>query len=149
MKLAIGADHAGYELKGSLISYLKNAGYELTDCGCYSAESVDYPDIAQEVGKKVVSGEADYGILICGTGIGISIAANKISGVRCGVVYSEETAVLAKEHNDANIIALGARTNTAEAAKKMIDAFLNASFLGGRHALRVEKINRMDRCGVE
>lgn len=142
--LAIGCDHGGFELKGHIIEHLKEIGVDVKDYGTYDESSVDYPDIAEKVGKAVVSGECENGILICGTGIGISIAANKIKGVRaalCGDVYS---AKMTKQHNNANIICLGGRVVGRELAFMIVDTWLNEEFLGGRHANRIEKIHKLE-----
>lgn len=143
--LAIGADHGGFELKCHIVEYLKNKGVPVKDFGVYNEDSVDYPDCAVPVCNAVLSGECERGILICGTGIGISIAANKIDGIRaalCGDVYS---ATMAKEHNNANIICLGGRVVGRELAFMIVDAWMNAKHLGGRHATRVEKIHMLEK----
>ncbi len=143
--LAIGCDHGGFELKGHIMNHLKEIGVEFKDFGCYDENSVDYPDIAEKVGKAVVSGECENGILICGTGIGISIAANKIDGVRaalCGDVYS---AKMTKQHNNSNIICLGGRVTGRELAFMIVDAWLGAEFEGGRHQNRIDKIHNLEK----
>lgn len=143
--IAIGCDHGGFELKGHIMNHLKEIGVEFKDFGCYDENSVDYPDIAEKVGKAVVAGECENGILICGTGIGISIAANKIDGVRaalCGDVYS---AKMTKQHNNANIICLGGRVTGRELAFMIVDAWLDAEFEGGRHQNRVDKIHNLEK----
>lgn len=143
--LAIGCDHGGFELKGHIIEHLKEIGVEYKDFGTCDENSVDYPDIAEKVGNAVVSGECENGILICGTGIGISIAANKIKGVRaalCGDVYS---AKMTKQHNNANIICMGGRVIGRELAFMIVDTWLNEEFLGGRHANRIEKIHNLEK----
>lgn len=143
--LAIGCDHGGFELKGHIINHLKGIGVEFKDFGCYDENSVDYPDIAEKVGKAVVGGECENGILICGTGIGISIAANKIDGVRaalCGDVYS---AKMTKQHNNANIICLGGRVTGRELACMIVDSWLGAEFEGGRHQNRIDKIHNLEK----
>lgn len=142
MKLVIGNDHAGVELKKKLVKALKGRGHEIINVGTDSLESVDYPDIAALVGEKVLDGKAEYGILICGTGIGISIAANKIKGIRAALVHNEFTARLARLHNDANVIALGARVIGDELGLACVETFINTEFEGGRHARRVDKIER-------
>ncbi|MCD8390509.1 MAG: ribose 5-phosphate isomerase B [Firmicutes bacterium] len=142
--LAIGSDHGGYELKEHIKAYLTAKGTEVKDFGVYNEDSVDYPDCAVPVCEAVLSGECERGILVCGTGIGISIAANKINGIRaalCGDVYS---ATMAKEHNNANVICLGGRVVGRELAYMIVDAWLNAEHLGGRHAKRVEKIHMLE-----
>ena len=140
MKLVIGNDHAGVEFKKKLVKALKGRGHEIINVGTDSLESVDYPDIAALVGEKVLDGKAEYGILICGTGIGISIAANKIKGIRAALVHNEFTARLARLHNDANVIALGARVIGDELGLACVETFINTEFEGGRHARRVDKI---------
>ncbi len=144
MKLVIGNDHAGVEFKKTILKHLESQGYEVINVGVDVVESVDYPDIAKEVSKKIVDNEAQFGILICGTGIGISIAANKVEGIRAALCHNEFTAKLCRQHNNANIIALGARVIGDELAKACVDVFLNTEFEGGRHARRVGKI---EDCG--
>ena len=140
LRLALGADHAGLELKRALRDALAGAGRELEDFGTQSPESADYPDYARQVARAVAEGRADLGILVCGTGIGMSIAANKVPGVRAAVVTTPEVARLAREHNDANALCLGARVAPADRSKAIVDAFLGARFEGGRHARRVGKL---------
>ncbi len=144
MKVAIGSDHAGFRLKEELKSYLISLNIEVEDFGCYSEESVDYPDIAKEVALSVVKGETDRGILICGTGIGMSISANKIKGIRAAVGNELLSVRLSREHNNANILTLGARIIGIEVAKEAVKIFLETPFLGGRHQRRVEKIREME-----
>jgi ribose 5-phosphate isomerase B len=144
MKVALGADHAGYELKEKLKPWLLGQGIELEDKGTVSNESVDYPDFARDVALEVTGGRADYGILVCGSGIGMSIAANKVPGARAANVCNEEEARLSREHNDANILAIGARFLSEDSARKIVEAFLNSKFAGGRHQRRVEKIAQLD-----
>ena len=143
MKIAIGNDHAGYALKDTVIEVLKSRNIEILDLGCYSTESVHYPVYGEAVGRAVVSGEADKGIVICGSGIGISIAANKVPGVRCALCSEPLSAELSRQHNDANVLAMGARTIGPEMAKKIIETFLDTEFLGGRHGIRVEMLNNI------
>lgn len=138
--LAIGSDHAGYGLKERLKAYLAAAGWQVQDCGTHSAESMDYPDPAHAVARAVQAGEAQVGILICGSGNGVSMTANKHRGIRCGLAWNAEVAALAKAHNDANILALPARFISEAEAVAAVDAFLAAGFEGGRHARRVAKI---------
>ena len=140
MRIAIGNDHAGYKAKISVMAYLENQGFTVIDCGSFNEERCDYPDFAKAVGSKVVNKVADFGILICGSGEGISIAANKIKGIRCGIAYNDEVAKLMKQHNDANVIAFGARFMTVDQMIQRINAFMSATFEGGRHTQRVEKI---------
>ena len=138
-KIAIGADHAGYALKSELVSLLKEKGYSVTDFGCPSEASIDYPDYAHPVAKAVET-EGVIGILICGSGNGISMSANKHSGIRCALCWTNEIALLARQHNDANIISLPARYISVAEAKKCVDIFLKTEFEGGRHQRRVNKI---------
>ena len=141
----MGSDHAGLQAKNELKGYLKEKGYEVTDLGCFSEEPCDYPDIAREVGEKLREVPMSRGVLICGSGIGISIAANKMSGVRCALVYEPELVETARQHNDVNCIALGARYTHVEKMKLILDKFLGTAFDGDaeRHARRVEKMNNM------
>lgn len=143
MKIAIGADHGGFEMKSELISRLEQAGYPVDDRGTYTTESCDYPDIAEIVARGVSAGDYDLGILICGTGIGVSMAANKVEGVRAALLADCFSARMAREHNDANVITLGARTLGIELAWEIVESFLKASFLGDKHARRVDKIMRI------
>ncbi len=140
MKIVIGNDHAGVDLKNIIKEHLKKQGYEVINVGTDTLDSVDYPDIAGEVSKVLLEGKAEYGVLICGTGIGISISANKIKGIRAALAHNEFTARLSRMHNNANIIALGARVIGDELAKACVDTFITTEFEGGRHARRVGKI---------
>lgn len=140
MKIAIGNDHAGIEFKNEMLDYLHSQNIEVINLGTDTKESVDYPDIAKLVCDLVNKKEVDYGIVICGTGIGISIASNKIHGIRAALCHNEFTARLSREHNNANVLALGARVIGTELGKAIVDAFINAKFEGGRHGLRVNKI---------
>ena len=144
MHIALGADHAGYLLKNAIAAGLTAQGHTVEDLGTSSAESVDYPDYAEKVGHLVAAGRADRGILVCGTGLGMSMAANKITGIRAAVVYDTECARLAREHNDANVLCLGARVTTPEQALALVAVFLDTPFAGGRHQRRVDKINALD-----
>ena len=144
MKIAIGNDHAAVELKQEIKTYLEEMGHQVIDLGVNTPESCDYPEYGAAVGHAVVDGEADCGVLICGTGVGISIAANKVKGVRAAVCSEPVTARLVKEHNNANIIALGARIVGSEMAKAIVDAYLGAEFLGGRHQTRVDLIHAIE-----
>ncbi len=141
--IAIGADHAGYEVKEKIKDLLRSLGYDVKDYGTSSAESTDYPDYAHKVAEAVSKGEAQNGILICGTGIGMSIVANKHAGVRAANVESVEAARLAREHNDANILAVGARITPWETVREIVKTFLAATFQGGRHQRRVDKIHAL------
>ncbi|MBP7868864.1 MAG: putative sugar phosphate isomerase YwlF [Firmicutes bacterium ADurb.BinA052] len=145
MRIAVGSDHAGYDAKQEVLQMLKDHGHEARDMGAYSCESVDYPDIAVAVSECVARGEADRGILVCGTGIGMSITANKVRGVRAALCHDEFTARAAREHNDANVLAVGARTTAVHAILRIVDIFLAAQFAGGRHAERVQKIAECER----
>ena len=144
MKIAIAADHAGFVLKEQLRQKLVRDGHEVVDFGTSSDASCDYPDFAQSVGRDVAQGRCDRGILCCGTGIGMAMAANKVRGVRAAPAQFAEEVRLTREHNDANILTLGARFVTPELAASMVDIFLSTEFLGGRHARRVAKIARME-----
>jgi ribose 5-phosphate isomerase B len=143
--IAIGADHAGFEYKEKLKGLLKDLHAEFKDFGTNSAESSDYPDFAHTVAMAVGSGEAEYGILVCGTGIGMAIVANKHEGVRAANVESVEAATMARSHNNANVLAIGARLTPWETVQKIVAAFLNTKFEGGRHQRRVEKIHTLTR----
>ncbi len=143
--LAIGSDHGGFELKNHIIKHLEERGVSYRDFGCYDENSVDYPDIAKAVGEAVAGGEYDRGILICGTGIGISIAANKVPGIRAALCADVYSAQMTKRHNNANIICLGGRVVGRELACMIVDAWLDAEFEGGRHQNRIDKIHQMER----
>ncbi|MBL1279005.1 MAG: ribose 5-phosphate isomerase B [Fluviicola sp.] len=138
--LPIGSDHAGFELKKAIIEFMTKKGYELEDFGCYSEESIDYPDFGHPVAEKVESNKDVLGIVICGSGNGINMTANKHQGVRSALCWKAEIAQLAREHNDANILALPARYLTTEEALTIVDVFFSTEFEGGRHARRVDKI---------
>lgn len=142
--IAIGSDHGGFELKEKIIRHLENKGIELKDYGTYSPQSVDYPDIAQKVCSHILDGTCDKGILICGTGIGISIAANKIKGIRAALCSDVYSAKMTKRHNNANVITLGGRVIGEELAYEIIDAWMNAEFEGGRHQARIDKIAKLE-----
>ncbi|MBB5183961.1 ribose 5-phosphate isomerase B [Catenisphaera adipataccumulans] len=145
MKVAIGCDHGAYSYKEEIKAMLKEEGYEVEDCGTYSTESCDYPDYAYAVAQKIVNKEADRGILICGTGIGISIAANKVKGIRCGLCADSTMARLTREHNDANILAMGQRTMGIEVCKDTVNTFLTTDFSHGpRHERRIQKIKEIE-----
>ena len=141
MKIAIGADRAGFELKKVIINFLKEKGHAVEDFGCYSDESIDYPDYAHPVCESIENGKNEQGVLICGSGNGISMSANKHQNIRAALSWTPELAELGRLHNDANIIALPARYISEELALKCIDIFLKTEFEGGRHADRVKKIN--------
>src|SRR5712675_2557414 len=137
MKIALAADHAGFEEKEKIKKTLDEIGVQYTDMGTNSCESVDYPDFARKVGEAVADGEYDKGILVCGSGTGMAIAANKVPGIRAAVAWNEETARLAREHNDANVLALGARTTPNDQIPGIVRAWFNAKFDAGRHERRV------------
>jgi ribose 5-phosphate isomerase B len=145
MRIALGADHAGYDLKEKLKAYLQARGDAVEDCGTTSTASCDYPDFARAVAARVASGGAERGILICGTGIGMSMAANKIPGVRAAKVNSELEAQLSREHNDANVLTLGGRILGDEQAKRIVELWLATPFAGGRHQRRVDKIAELEK----
>ena len=140
MKLSIGSDHGGYALKQELIAYLRDQGHEVEDFGCHDTASCDYPDFGEAAAAAVASGECERGIVICTTGIGISIAANKVKGVRCALCSEPYGAEMTRRHNDANVLALGAGFTAPMMAKRIVDVFLSTAFEGGRHQRRVDKI---------
>jgi ribose 5-phosphate isomerase B len=141
MKIALAADHGGYELKEIVKKHLEQKGMEVLDLGCFVGDSVDYPNYGKACGEAVVNGEADTGIVICGTGIGISIAANKVKGVRCALCTSLFMAEMARKHNNANVLALGGRILEPELALDIVDVYLSTEFEGGRHQRRVDLID--------
>lgn len=145
MKIALGADHAGFELKEKVKKFLLKQRIEVDDLGTNSTESVDYPDYAVKVGHQVAQHKADFGILVCGSGIGMAITANKVAGVRAATATTEQEAQLSREHNDANVLAIGARLVKEDQAVKLVDTFLKSSFAHGRHEQRVAKIEMIER----
>jgi ribose 5-phosphate isomerase B len=145
MKLALGADHGGYELKDVIKEHLIQKGYEIIDCGTDSNQSVDYPEYGFKVGKAVISGQADMGIVVCGTGIGISIAANKVKGIRAALCTDGYMAKMAREHNNANVLALGARVLGQGLALDIVDTFLATAFSGWRHTRRLDQITEFEK----
>ena len=145
MKIALGADHAGYELKDKIKQHLQQQGLQVQDEGTNSGESVDYPDYARMVGHDVSEQRADFGILVCGSGIGMAIAANKVPGVRAANISTEYEAQMSREHNNANVLTLGARILKEDDAFKIIDKWLATQFAGGRHERRVEKITEIEK----
>ena len=149
MKIAIGSDHAALEQKQHLVEKLKRDGHEVIDVGTHTIESCDYPEPARDVARKVASGEAERGILCCGTGIGVCIAANKVKGIRAAVVHNDFTASAAGSHNDANVLCLGGRVLTHEQAARLVDIWLKTPFEGGRHQRRIDKITEIEKeeCG--
>jgi ribose 5-phosphate isomerase B len=148
MKIAIAADHAGFVLKEKLRRRLAQEGHEVVDFGTDSAESCDYPDFAQPAARDVAQGRSDRGILVCSTGIGMALAANKIAGVRAAPAQSEDEVRLTREHNDANVLTLGARYLDEGRAMELIHTFLDTQFAGGRHARRVAKISQIEHGGL-
>ena len=144
LSVALGADHAGWELKEALKSWLMEAGYQVLDFGTHSPDSVDYPDYAQQVGEAVAVGKVDRGVLVCGTGIGMTMAANKIPGVRAALCGDAFTSRMSREHNDANVLALGGRLTDADLGRDILKVWLETDFAGGRHARRVNKIMELE-----
>jgi len=144
MFVAIGSDHGGFNLKAEIKELLTELQIECCDVGTHSAESVDYPDIAQKVGQAVLSGQCNYGIVICGTGIGISMAANKIKGIRAALCHDVFSAQMSREHNNANILAMGERVIGPGLARMIVTTWLKTEFAGGRHGRRVDKISQME-----
>lgn len=144
MRVSIGSDHAGFEQKQALVDYLKGKGHEVVDRGPANDDRVDYPDYAAPVARDVADGSADYGVLVCGTGIGMAMAADKVPGVRAANIINPAFAALCREHNDANVITLSGRFVPLEENERILDAFLATDFGGGRHAGRVEKIMALD-----
>ncbi|MGI6787543.1 MAG: ribose 5-phosphate isomerase B [Acholeplasmataceae bacterium] len=142
MKVVIANDHGGYELKRHLLDYFKSKGIEIVNLGTNSNDSVDYPIYGEKLAKEVLKGEYDFGIAICGTGIGISISVNKFRGIRAALIYDERTAMLAKEHNNANVIVLGGRTLTNKRAEELIEAFMSSKF-ESRHQHRLDLLEKM------
>jgi len=144
MKIALGSDHAGFQLKNEIIKHLNENGIELKDFGTYGEDSCDYPDYAEAVAHEVANKNFDFGILVCGTGIGISIAANKVKGIRAALCGDTFSAHSSREHNDANILALGQRVVGTGLALDIVNIFLKSEFLGGRHQNRVNKLNNLE-----
>jgi ribose 5-phosphate isomerase B len=144
MRLVVGSDHAGFELKSVIVDHLRQAGHDVTDLGPHNSAPVDYPDFGAAVGRAVVAGQADRGVAICGSGIGIAIAANKVVGVRAATVHDATSARLARQHNNANVVCLGQRLTGPAVALDSLDAYLAAEFEGGRHQGRVDKISALE-----
>ena len=144
MKISIGCDHGGYALKETVKAMLIEQGHDVLDVGCHSTESVDYPLFGEAAARAVASGECEKGIVICTTGIGISIAANKVKGIRCAHCADTLTAEMTRRHNDANMLAMGAGITGVNLAKKMVEVFLSAEFEGGRHQRRVDQLNAIE-----
>jgi len=145
VKIAVASDHGGFKLKNEILSFLQELGIEYRDFGTFSEDPVDYPDVALEVAEAVAGGEFERGLLCCGTGIGVAIAANKVPGIRAANCHDTFSAKAAREHNDANILTLGQRVIGPGLAKEVVAAWLGAEFLGGRHARRVEKIYKIEQ----
>ncbi|MBN2001612.1 ribose 5-phosphate isomerase B [candidate division KSB1 bacterium] len=143
MTIAIGSDHAGFKLKTDLIEYFQQHSIKYLDCGTFDTNRVDYPDFALKVAEAVTDHRCEKGVMICGTGIGISITANKIAGIRAALCCSEYMAEMARKHNDANLLAMGGRTTSPELALKILETFLHTDFEGGRHQIRVDKIHSL------
>ena len=144
MKIAIGCDHGGYLLKQDVLIWLEEHDIDVEDFGCYSRESVDYPAYGEKVGRAVAAGEADFGIVICTTGIGISIAANKVKGIRCAHCTDVLSAEMTRRHNNANVLAMGAGLTGTNVALRMVEIFLNTEFEGGRHQRRVDLLDAIE-----
>ena len=140
MRIAIGSDHAGFLAKEEVIKFLKQEGYEVEDVGTYSKDSCDYPIFGRKVGELVASKNCEFGVVICSSGEGIMMAANKVKGIRCGIAYNDQTAELLRQHNDANVISFGANFMDIEDIKRRLKIFLNTNFLGERHLRRVNLI---------
>ncbi len=145
MRIAIGADHRGFPVRARIVELVERLGYEAIDVGTYSADAVDYPDVGAAVARLVGRGEADRGILVCGTGLGVCIAANKIAGVRAAPCHDETTAEMSRRHNDANVLCFSAELLGQRLIERMIEIWLSTPFEGGRHARRVEKIAEIER----
>lgn len=145
MKIAIGSDHGGLEYKNAIAKHLKEKGYEIIDVGTYSLDSCHYPLFGAEVGRKVASGECRFGVVVCTSGEGICIAANKIKGVRCGIAYNDDVARLMRQHNDANVISFGQKFMELNDVLKRVDIFLQTEFEGGRHQTRVDMISEIEK----
>lgn len=144
MKIAIGADHGGFALKEEIVALIHSLGHDVHDFGCKSSDSVDYPDFALPVAQGVAAGEYDRGILICGTGIGMSIAANKVPGIRCALVHDLFSAKATREHNDSNVLAMGGRIIGPGVAAEIVKIWLSTDFEGGRHTTRIQKIQNAE-----
>ena len=143
MKIAVGSDHGGLDYKNAIKEHLEKQGHEVVDVGTYTLDSCHYPIYGEAVARKVASGECDYGVVVCTSGEGISMAANKVKGVRCGIAYNDEVARLMREHNNANVISFGQKFMALEDVLRRVDIFLNTEFAGGRHATRVEMIENI------
>lgn len=146
MKIAIGSDHAGFAYKNALAEFLTTEGHSVQDFGTFSTASVDYPDFAAAAAHAVADGKAEFGVLVCGSGIGVSITANKVRGIRAANCLTDEMAQLARQHNNANVVTVGERLVSVDAAKSIVQTFLATPFEGGRHERRVEKIHSLTGC---
>ena len=144
MKIAIGCDHGGFEHKNAIVAHLKEQGHEVLDCGIYELATVDYPDIAKKVCSEIISGNYERGILVCGTGVGMSISANKIKGIRAACLSDHFSAKYTRLHNDSNVLCMGGRVVEIGVAIELADIFINTEFEGGRHANRVAKIKEIE-----
>lgn len=144
MKISVASDHGGFALKQEIAEYLRQQGHEVVDCGCHSTDSCDYPDFGAAAAKAVASGQCDRGVVICSTGIGISIAANKVPGIRCALCGDIYSAEMTRRHNNANVLAMGAHLTAPVLAKKILDVFLSTEFEGGRHQRRIDKIDHIN-----
>ncbi|MGB0890105.1 MAG: ribose 5-phosphate isomerase B [Solirubrobacterales bacterium] len=149
MKISLASDHAGFALKQQIAAALREQGHEIEDFGTTSEESVDYPEFAEPAAREVATGGADKGVLVCGSGVGVSIVANKVDGVRAVHAHDPDEAELSRRHNDANVLTLGERTTDPDTALKIVDRFLSTDFEGGRHERRVEKITAVERRSAE
>lgn len=145
-RIAVGSDHAGFQVKENIAAFLKTKGFEVLDCGTHSTDSVDYPDYAKQVAESVASGKAKWGILICYSGIGMSIAANKVARIRAALAMTPELASFSRKHNDSNVLCLSAGYTTIEIIKQIVTTWLETDFEGGRHERRVNKIKMMEGC---
>lgn len=145
MKISIGCDHGGFALKEQVAEHLKQLGHEVVDCGTYSTDSCDYPDFGAKAARMVADGQCERGVVICTTGIGISISANKVKGIRCALCMNTDMAMMTRKHNDANMIAMGAKYVAPQLAFEMVDIFLSTDFEGGRHQTRVDKLMNIER----
>jgi ribose 5-phosphate isomerase B len=148
VRICIGADHAGYALKEAVSGHLTRAGYDVTDVGAFSEESVDYPLVAEEVGRAVASAGAEFGVLVCGTGLGMAIAANKVRGVRAVQVNTPAFAEMSRRHNDANVVTLAGRSIAEDEAFSIVNAFLSTPFEGGRHQRRIDQISAIEAAEI-
>jgi ribose 5-phosphate isomerase B len=145
MRIAVGTDHRGYQIRSKVIELVERLGHEVEDVGTFSSEAVDYPDIAAQVSRKVSQGEADRGILVCGTGLGMCIAANKLQGIRAAACHDDLTAEMSRRHSDANVLCLSADLLGERLINRMIELWLSTPFEGGRHAQRIEKMAELER----